>query len=131
MNKLVLALAAGTLPLTACATTDGSTTSQAAVGAAVGAAAGAGLAAVTGRNLLAGAALGAVAGAGAGVLISEVDRTRPIEGDVQEGVCTRRDVAAGSSVPGILGAQWADVDGDGCVDGYVQNGRYYQNTSAR
>jgi surface antigen len=128
MKKFALALMTGALSLSACTTTDGSTTSQGAIGAAIGAAAGAGLAAATGRSPLVGAVAGAVAGGGAGVLISEIDRSRPIEGDIREGVCTRRDVSPGSPVPNIAGAAWEDLDGDGCVDGYVQNGRYYQDT---
>jgi hypothetical protein len=126
MSKLVLSFAIVALPLSAC-TTPASTSSHAGTGAVVGAAAGAGLAAVTGRSVLAGAAVGAVAGAGAGVLLSEVDRSRPIEGDVREGVCTRPDAEEGRSVPGMTGATWADLDGDGCVDGYVYNGRYYKD----
>jgi hypothetical protein len=81
---------------------------------------------VTGRSVLAGAAVGAVAGAGAGVLLSQVDRSRPIDGDVRDGVCTHPEAQEGRSVPGVTGATWADADGDGCVDGYVCNGRYYQ-----
>ncbi len=123
MKGFALAAVMAALPLSACASTNASGTSQGAIGAAIGAATGAGLAVATGRSPLAGAVVGAVAGAGAGVLISEVDRSRPIEGDIREGVCTRREVSPGSSVAGIAGASWADLDGDGCVDGYLQNGR--------
>jgi len=59
-----------------------------------------------------GAALGAVAGAvipGLGVL----------EGAV-----------IGAAVGGVAGAIWADRDNDGRVDGYVQNGQYYQGAPA-
>ena len=61
---------------------------------------------------LGGAALGGVAGAvipGLGVL----------EGAV-----------IGAAVGGIAGAIWADRDNDGRVDGYVQNGQYYQGSPA-
>ena len=61
---------------------------------------------------LGGAALGGVAGAvipGLGVL----------EGAV-----------IGAAVGGIAGAIWADRDNDGRVDGYVQNGQYYQGAPA-
>jgi hypothetical protein len=61
---------------------------------------------------LGGAALGGVAGAiipGLGVL----------EGAV-----------IGAAVGGVAGAIWADRDNDGRVDGYVQNGQYYQGAPA-
>jgi hypothetical protein len=32
----------------------------------------------------------------------------------------------GAAVGGIAGAVWADRDNDGCVDGYVREGQYYQ-----
>jgi hypothetical protein len=57
---------------------------------------------------LGGAALGAVGGA----LIGGIS---PIEGAV-----------IGAAVGGLAGAIWADRDNDGRVDGYVQNGQYYQ-----
>lgn len=31
----------------------------------------------------------------------------------------------GSAVGGLDGAIWADADNDGCVDGYMREGRYY------
>lgn len=60
----------------------------------------------------AGAGVGAVGGAGAGALINGVS---PLEGAL-----------AGAVVGGIAGAIWADQNNDGCVDGYVREGRYYQ-----
>ena len=32
----------------------------------------------------------------------------------------------GAAVGGLAGAIWTDRDNDGRVDGYVQNGQYYQ-----
>jgi hypothetical protein len=40
--------------------------------------------------------------------------------------CVSETPQRGTSVSGMLGAAWADLDGDGCTDGYVWNGRYYQ-----
>lgn len=59
-----------------------------------------------------GAAVGAAGGAGAGALIGGLG--------VLEGA------AIGAVVGGIAGAVWADQNNDGCVDGYVREGRYYQ-----
>ena len=59
-----------------------------------------------------GAGVGAAAGAGAGAVIGGVS---PLEGAI-----------AGAIVGGIAGAVWADRNNDGCVDGYVREGRYYQ-----
>lgn len=56
----------------------------------------------------AGAAVGAVAGALTGGL------------SVLEGA------AIGAAVGGLGGAVWADANNDGCVDGYVREGQYYQ-----
>ena len=59
-----------------------------------------------------GAAVGAAGGAGAGALIGGLG--------VLEGA------AIGAVVGGIAGAVWADRNNDGCVDGYVREGRYYE-----
>jgi hypothetical protein len=32
----------------------------------------------------------------------------------------------GAAVGGVGGAVWADANNDGCVDGYVREGRYYE-----
>ncbi len=59
-----------------------------------------------------GAGVGAVAGAGLGAVVGGVS---PLEGAV-----------AGAVVGGLAGAFWADRNGDGCVDGYVREGQYYE-----
>lgn len=59
-----------------------------------------------------GAAGGAAVGAGAGALLGGLG--------VLEGA------AIGAAVGGVAGAIWADSNNDGCVDGYVREGRYYE-----
>lgn len=66
---------------------------------------------VGGTALRTGAA-GAAVGAGAGALIGGLG--------VLEGA------AIGAAVGGLGGAIWADANNDGCVDGYVREGQYYQ-----
>jgi hypothetical protein len=34
--------------------------------------------------------------------------------------------AIGAAVGGLAGAVWADANNDGCVDGYVREGQYYE-----
>lgn len=58
-----------------------------------------------------GAGIGAATGAGVGALASGVG--------VLEGALV------GAAVGGIAGAIWADSNNDGCVDGYMREGRYY------
>ena len=57
---------------------------------------------------LGGAALGGVAGA------------------IIPGLSVLEGAVIGAAVGGVAGAIWADRDNDGRVDGYVQNGQYYQ-----
>jgi len=57
---------------------------------------------------------GAAVGAGAGALIGGLG--------VLEGA------AIGAAVGGIGGAVWADNNRDGCVDGYVREGVYYEGS---
>lgn len=57
-----------------------------------------------------GAALGAAGGAGVAAITG---------GDLLTGALI------GGAVGGLAGAIWADRDGDGRADGYVQNGQYY------
>ncbi len=59
-----------------------------------------------------GAGVGAAAGAGAGALLGGLG--------VLEGA------AIGAAVGGVAGAVWADQNNDGCADGYVREGTYYQ-----
>jgi hypothetical protein len=40
--------------------------------------------------------------------------------------CVSETPEEGTSVSGMLGAVWADLDGNGCSDGYVWSGRYYR-----
>lgn len=65
-----------------------------------------------GTTALTGAGLGAAAGAGVGAVASGVG--------VLEGALV------GAAVGGLAGAVWADANNDGCVDGYMREGRYYQ-----
>ena len=59
-----------------------------------------------------GAAVGAAGGAGVGAVVG--------------GLGTLEGAIAGAVVGGIAGAIWADRNNDGCVDGYVREGRYYE-----
>jgi hypothetical protein len=59
-----------------------------------------------------GAAVGAAGGAGVGAIVSGIN---PLAG-----------AAIGAVVGGIAGAVWADRNNDGCADGYVREGRYYE-----
>jgi hypothetical protein len=59
-----------------------------------------------------GAGVGAVAGAGLGAVVGGIN---PLEGAL-----------IGAAVGGIGGAVWADRNNDGCVDGYVREGQYYE-----
>lgn len=59
-----------------------------------------------------GAVIGAAGGAGVGALVGGVS---PIEGAL-----------AGAAIGGLAGAVWSDSNNDGYVDGYSQNGTYYQ-----
>lgn len=66
---------------------------------------------VGGTALRTGAA-GAAVGAGAGALIG--------------GIGLLEGAAIGAAVGGLGGAIWADANNDGCADGYVREGQYYQ-----
>jgi hypothetical protein len=65
-----------------------------------------------GGTALTGAGLGAAAGAGVGALAS--------------GVSILGGALVGAAVGGLAGAVWADQNNDGCVDGYMREGRYYE-----
>lgn len=59
-----------------------------------------------------GAAVGAVGGAGIGAVVGGLS---PLAG-----------AAIGAAVGGLAGAVYTDNNNDGCVDGYVREGRYYE-----
>jgi len=63
-----------------------------------------------GGTALSGAGVGGVGGAVVGALAGNV-----LAGAV-----------IGAAVGGLAGAVWADHNNDGCVDGYVREGRYYE-----
>lgn len=64
-----------------------------------------------GGTALTGAGIGGVGGAAVGALTG---------GSLLAGA------VIGAAVGGIAGAIWADHNNDGCVDGYVREGRYYE-----
>ena len=66
----------------------------------------------TTRNVVGGAVGGAALGAAAGALIP--------------GLSILEGAVIGAAVGGLAGAVWADRNNDGRVDGYIQNGQYYQ-----
>lgn len=68
------------------------------------------------RRVATGAVGGAALGAVGGALIP--------------GLSTLEGAVIGAAAGGIAGAIWADRDNDGRVDGYVQNGQYYQGAPA-
>ncbi|MBW8754327.1 MAG: hypothetical protein JF595_09260 [Sphingomonadales bacterium] len=65
-----------------------------------------------GSSALTGAAIG---GAGGAVL-----------GAATSGVSVLGGALVGAAVGGLAGAVWADANNDGCVDGYMREGRYYE-----
>ena len=70
----------------------------------------------TTRSVVGGAVGGAALGAAAGALIP--------------GLSILEGAVIGAAVGGVAGAVWADRDNDGRVDGYIQNGQYYQGGPA-
>ena len=66
-------------------------------------------------STLGSAAVGAGVGGAAGAGVGAVTGLGTLEGAI-----------AGAAIGGIAGAVWADANNDGCVDGYVREGRYYQ-----
>ena len=64
-----------------------------------------------------GAAIGGAGGAGLGAVVGGLG--------VLEGA------AIGAVVGGLAGAVWADRNNDGCVDGYVREGQYYEGAPSQ
>jgi hypothetical protein len=65
-----------------------------------------------GGTALTGAGVGGALGAGVGAVAS--------------GVSVLGGALVGAAVGGLAGAIWADSNNDGCVDGYMREGRYYE-----
>lgn len=63
-----------------------------------------------GGTALTGAGVGAAAGLGVGAIA---------------GANLLASAVVGAAVGGLAGAVWADANNDGCVDGYMREGRYY------
>jgi uncharacterized membrane protein len=61
-----------------------------------------------------GAGIGAVGGAGLGAVVG--------------GLSVLQGAVIGAVVGGLAGAVWADRNNDGCVDGYVREGQYYEGS---
>lgn len=59
-----------------------------------------------------GAGVGALGGAGIGAVVGGIN---PLEGAL-----------IGAAVGGLAGAVWTDHNNDGCADGYMREGRYYE-----
>lgn len=176
-SSVLMLLAAASMPLAGCASTNDDTLASAGTGAAVGAAGGAGVAALTGGDLLAGAAIGAAVGGVAGAVWADRDNDGRADGyyrdgqyyagapaDYQSAAAAPRDCRSvggsaltgagigaaggavlgaatsgvsvlggalvGAAVGGLAGAVWADANNDGCVDGYMREGRYYEGAPA-
>lgn len=178
--SVLMLLAAASMPLAACASTNNDTLASAGTGAAVGAAGGAGVAALAGGDLLTGAVIGAAVGGVAGAVWADRDNDgradgyyrdgqyyagSPSEyqsaaaapaprdcrsvggtaltgagigaaggaalGAVTSGVSVLGGALVGAAVGGLAGAVWADANNDGCVDGYMREGRYYEGEPAR
>ena len=72
------------------------------------------------RSVLGSAATGALGGAALGAAA----------GAVIPGLSVLQGAVIGAAVGGLAGAVWADRNNDGVVDGYVQNGQYYQGAPA-
>lgn len=107
--SVIMLLAAAALPLGACASTNDSM----AVNEPAPLAAAPSCPSV-GGSALTGAGIGAAGGAGVGALAGGVG--------IFEGALI------GAAVGGLAGAIWADANNDGCADGYIREGRYYEGS---
>jgi outer membrane lipoprotein SlyB len=110
----MMLLAAASLPLGACASTHSDSLARAepAPMQPTYQSAAAPACRSVGNSALTGAGVGAAAGVGVGALAS--------------GVGLLEGALIGAAVGGLAGAIWADSNNDGCVDGYVREGRYYE-----
>jgi Glycine zipper len=175
--KILIALSAAALPLSACASmNDDRSLAYTGTGAAVGAAGGAGISAIAGGDVLTGALIGGAVGGIAGAVWADRDNDGRADGYMRNGtyyagapssnyntqyasstsgscrsvpgtaltgaavggatgagvgalvngVSTLEGALVGAAVGGIAGAVWADSNNDGCVDGYMREGRYYE-----
>ena len=109
-SSVLMLLAAASMPLAACASTSDSVASTDNAQYQSAAAPAPQSCQSVGGTALTGAAVGGVGGAAVGA----------VAGSVLTGA------VIGAAVGGLAGAIWADANNDGCVDGYVREGRYYE-----
>jgi len=114
--SVLMLLAAASMPLAACASTNDSALASAAPASTApdytAAAAAPRDCRSVGGTALTGAAVGGAGGAALGA--------------VTGGVSVLGGALIGAAVGGLAGAVWADANNDGCADGYVREGRYYE-----
>ncbi|HEX7752624.1 MAG TPA: glycine zipper domain-containing protein [Novosphingobium sp.] len=106
---IVMLMAAAALPLSACSSAnhDSHLASAAAAPAPRDCRS-------VGGSALTGAGVGAAAGLGVGALTG--------------GLGLLEGALIGAAVGGLAGAVWADANNDGCADGYIREGRYYEGS---
>lgn len=114
--SVLMLLAAASMPLAACASTSEPVASADTAPAEYQSAAAPAPQSCrsVGGTALTGAAVGGVGGAAVGAATGSL-----LTGAV-----------IGAAVGGLAGAIWADANNDGCVDGYVREGRYYEGEPA-
>jgi hypothetical protein len=113
-TPVLLLVAAAALPLGACASTNHDMARADAPPGDVAPATYRSASAPECRSVGGTAAKGALIGGAGGAIIGAV-AGGPLTGAL-----------IGAAVGGISGAVWADANNDGCVDGYVREGRYYE-----
>lgn len=113
-STIAMLIAAASLPLAACSSTQNDARLASADTAAAPAYPAPRDCRSVGGSALTGAGVGAAAGLGAGALIGGLGL---LEGAV-----------IGAAVGGLAGAVWADANNDGCADGYIREGRYYEGS---